>query len=194
MIATDLTGNLGNHLFQYAICRTLAESNGFDYGINPIPYGDYFQGKSQIDFLNIDYGKPIEGIERLHKEQRIHISDTPGGADWWQYEPDLLTTIKDNTKIEGPWQSEKYLLKNKENIRKWFTVKDKPDVSNMMDENTCVINIRGGEYKGFRELIIQPSYYKNAMNRIKEKDPNVKFIVVTDDLHFAKFVYSHHLY
>jgi len=44
MITTDLTGNLGNHLFQYALCRTIAEKRGFEWGVNPVPYGDYYNG------------------------------------------------------------------------------------------------------------------------------------------------------
>jgi len=55
-----------------------------------------------------------------------------------------------------------------------------------MNDNTCVINVRGGEYKGFAELVIQPSYYKNAMEIIKSHNPNVNFIVVTDDVPFAQ--------
>jgi hypothetical protein len=41
MITTNLTGNLGNHMWQYAVCRTIAEKLGYEWGINPSPSHDY---------------------------------------------------------------------------------------------------------------------------------------------------------
>ena len=31
MICTDLTGNIGDHLTRYAICRSVAEKNGYKW-------------------------------------------------------------------------------------------------------------------------------------------------------------------
>tara|TARA_R110001592_G_scaffold317062_2_gene593733 strand:+ start:10818 stop:11705 length:888 start_codon:yes stop_codon:yes gene_type:complete len=189
MITTDLTGNIGNHLFQYALCRTIAEKRGFDWGVNPIPYGDYYSGQSQIDFLNIHYGSPIEGIVREHIEQKISIPNSPANAVWMRYEPTLIDTVEDNTKITGAWQTEKYFLKNKDNIKDWYSVnsdvKKQVEDLNILDENTCVINIRGGEYRNHPELVIQADYYKKAMDIMIKKNPNMKFVVVTDDVPFA---------
>jgi hypothetical protein len=47
MITTNLTGNLGNHMWQYAVCRTIAEKKGYEWGINSTTSHDYFGGKTK---------------------------------------------------------------------------------------------------------------------------------------------------
>jgi hypothetical protein len=73
MITTNLTGNLGNHMWQYAVCRIIAEHKGYAWGINPTPSHDYFNGKSQMEFMEMDYGKPVEGIINSFYERWINI-------------------------------------------------------------------------------------------------------------------------
>jgi hypothetical protein len=41
MITTNLTGNLGNHMWQYTVCRTVAQKLEYQWGINPSPTHDY---------------------------------------------------------------------------------------------------------------------------------------------------------
>ena len=41
MITTNLTGNLGNHMWQYAVCRAVAEKLGYEWGINPSQSQEY---------------------------------------------------------------------------------------------------------------------------------------------------------
>ena len=62
MLTTNLTGNLGNHMWQYAVCRTVAEKLGYEWGINPIPSNDYFNGSNQMAFMDVDFGKEVGGI------------------------------------------------------------------------------------------------------------------------------------
>ena len=59
----------------------------------------------------------------------------------------------------------------------------------ILDNNLCVINVRGGEYKNHPELILQPSYYYNAMRNIKNDNPNIQFIVVSDDVPYAQSLF-----
>ena len=48
------------------------------------------------------------------------------------------------------------------------------------DRNICVIQLRGGDYTTGHSML--PSmYYKMAMKRMKENNPNVDFVIVTDD-------------
>lgn len=58
MISTALTGNFGDHIMRYSLCRTVAENNGYKWAINPTPSHDYYGGKQQLDFFNLDYGEP----------------------------------------------------------------------------------------------------------------------------------------
>ena len=53
MITTNLTGNLGNHMWQYASCRAIAEKLGYEWGINSTPSHDYYKGMNQMYFIII---------------------------------------------------------------------------------------------------------------------------------------------
>jgi hypothetical protein len=69
MITTNLTGNLGNHMWQYAVCRTIAEKLGYEWGINPVPTHDYFNGANQMDFMDVNFGiNPVSGIVNEYHE------------------------------------------------------------------------------------------------------------------------------
>ena len=78
MITTDLTGNLGNHMWGYAICRTVAERNGYSWGFNRTPSHDYYHGIEQMDFMDIDYGQEHDapfgqlpaGVDKLWIEKK----------------------------------------------------------------------------------------------------------------------------
>lgn len=192
MLTSDFTGNLGNHLFQYAITREIAERKGFDWGFTNYIYGDYYNGKSQMDFMDIDYGKqPVTNITNEYKEVIINIG---GHTNIHQF--DYFNELLDNTKFIGCWQSEQYF--NKEKVKIWFKIKDACNIeyanvlmSNnvVLDDNTCIINIRGGEYRHHNTLLLPNIYWNNAVNHMKNFNANMKFIVVSDDLSYAKSIF-----
>ena len=183
-----LSGNLGNHMFNYAIARTVAERNCYKWGFDPVPKYDYHNGKEQMDFMEIDYGDLPKDITNTYNEIRtIH-----NGDNIQVYDPKVFS-VPDNTDLVGGcWQSEQYY--NKSDLKKWFKIKESSviqyektlsDVGLTLDDNMCIINFRGGEYCGFPELIIQPQYYINAMNYMSQINPNIKFVIITDDVNTA---------
>ena len=62
MITTNLTGNFGNHMWYYTICRLVAEKNNFEWGVNPKPTHDYYNGMNQFYFFDVDFGKEVNVI------------------------------------------------------------------------------------------------------------------------------------
>jgi len=180
MITSDFTGNFGNHMFQYVVTRSIAERKGYNWGFTKYIYGDYFGGISQMDFLDIDYGKEVVGIEQEYKEKIIKL---PGLCDVHQYH--TFEDLKDNSKLVGCWQTEQYF--QRDIVRNWFKIKNKEIYQNLTtDDDTCVINVRGGEYKGIPEVLLPISYWNNAINFMKSMKPDMKFLVVTDDIGYAK--------
>lgn len=195
MITTNLTGNLGNHMWQYSVCRAVAEKLGYEWGINPSPSHDYHSGMNQMYFMDVNFGKFPEGefIEFHEKwttyrhmdevnitflDPRVHqISDG-------------TRMMGDNGALGGIYQCEDYLIEKKEEIVKWFNIKneykDKFDseiakIGIILDENTCVINFRGGEYRGLGNVILRREYWKDSINHMLSLNPQMKFIIVTDD-------------
>ena len=74
MITTNLTGNLGNHMWQYAVCRTIADKLGYEWGINPNPSHDYFGGKSQMTFMDVDLvNQSLESNKNFTKHGKLSI-------------------------------------------------------------------------------------------------------------------------
>ena len=196
MITTNLTGNLGNHMWQYAVCRMIAEKVGYEWGINPTTSHDYFGGQSQMTFMNVDFGKPVEGItteyhevwKTIHHADEVNITMLNEG----------LYNIGDNTIMLGAngakggiYQSEDYLIERKSDVEKWFEIKEESkasydkkleEIGVSLDENLCVINFRGGEYKTIPNVLLRREYWRDAVNHMLSLNPNMKFLLITDDV------------
>ena len=196
MISTNLTGNLGNHLWQYAVCRTIAEKLGYEWGINPSPSHDYFGGKSQMTFMNVDFGKPVAGItHEFHETWKTirHVDEVN-----ITMLNESLYHIGDNTIMLGHkgakggiYQSEDYIIDRKSDIEKWFEIKAdaKANYDNILrdkgvilDNDTCVINFRGGEYRSIPNVLVRREYWKNAIDYMLTRNPRMKFLLITDDV------------
>ena len=200
MITTNLTGNLGNHMWQYSVCRIVAEKLGYEWGINPSPTHDYHGGMNQMYFMDVDFGKFPEGHFNNFHEKWIHYRHVDDVnitmLDKRVYE------INDNTRLigyngaeGGLYQSEDYLIDRKNDILKWFKIKEEfkvdydkklQSMNISIDENLCVINFRGGEYRSIPNVILNPKYWSDAINLMKGKNPKMKFLVISDDPGTAK--------
>lgn len=194
MIVTEfLDGQgLGNQLWSYVVTRALALDKGFEFGfISP----EKFKGK---DFLALDFGRPVKG--GVSPEDGIP-GPLPEGItadyiekDAWygkfncdvrDYDPGLAA-IGDNTRISGYFQSEKYILERRAEIRGWLRVKPEHDCREFSGEDICVLNIRGGEYKGTPELILPRKYWTDAAAAMLLVNPKMRFVVVTDDVKYTR--------
>lgn len=207
MITANLTGNFGNHMWSYAIARIVAEKLGYEWGINPVPTYDYYNGKSQLYFFDIDYGNELkingkndrglntyEGIDNVYYDLHKEFNYNGDGCLVNMYDPNVFN-IQDNTMIHLISQSEDYLIDRKDDVYKWFSIKDEfkaqydnkiKDLGINLNDNTCVINFRGGEYRGIPNLICRREYWRDSINHMLSINPEMKFIIVTDDADCAK--------
>jgi hypothetical protein len=177
---------LGNQLWTYAVTRSIALKNGYQFGIA----GDRFFQLNK--YIQLDYGNPIittlvenpvyripQGFEYYYAEEKIFHP---------KYKCDIspldtnLTNISDATFIDGNMQAEMYISEFKNEISGWLEVKDK-----VFDG--CTIHFRGIEYAGLKDVLLSQEYYKNAMRYMTEKYGEVEFRVVTDDFKLAKIYF-----
>ena len=197
MIVTELYDGqgIGNQLWCYFVTRTIADNLGFQYGImRP----DKFKG---IDFMNIDMGNSVIGgigpeggppvslplgIEFYHKEfvhehpiNKVNIS---------KIDPNLLS-IRDNTKIDGCMQSLKYI--DPERIKSWFSINGDKNITDYSSDDICVVHIRGGDFLG-STAILDRNYFKKAKEIILERNPKVEFVIVTDDVNYARDIFPNY--
>ena len=194
MIVNELYNGsgLGNQLWRYAVTRAIALNNGYEYGImNPQKFKahkimDLDFGNEVIGGTGPEGGPPVtlpDGIERYYEEKSL-IHPTYN-CDCRLYDP-RLASIPDNTKIDGNMESEKYLEGRKQEVRQWLKVRDDKQIYGLSKKNICILNFRGGEYRGISDLFLPKSYWINAMNLMRQKNPNMDFKVVTDDPVTAK--------
>lgn len=196
MITANLTGNFGNWTAQYFITRILADMKGYEFGFDP-PTAQYTNnGLDQFYFLDIDMGIPVQGIEHTFEEH------------WDHYKGINITTadnrvynIQDNTRLIGHkgaygglFQSETYHADYKEKMLQWFKVKEDycntyelilQDRDIILDDNLCIINFRGGEYRGIPEVLLRKQYWADAVQHMRNLNPNMQFLCITDDIELA---------
>lgn len=199
MLTTNLTGNLGNHMWQYAVCRMIAETKDYEWGINPSPSHDYHNGANQMYFMDVDFGKSVEGITSEFHEKWKSIQHVDGvNITMLNHElyniNDNTIMLGDNGAFGGIYQSEDYLLHRKKDVEEWFKIKDEYkqkfdekliELGIVLDDNTCVINFRGGEYRNIPNVLLRKEYWRDSINHMLSLNPNMKFILITDDIHCA---------
>ncbi len=193
MIVTELYNGqgLGNQLWSYVVTRVLAMDMGVGFGILG---AERFKGK---DFLSLDFGTPPSGGEGPEGGPPRRLPDgihnylvekeqwyEPFNCDVRDYDCTLLH-IADNTKIEGYFQSERYIEHRREAIRDWLAINPAYNCTNYASDNVCVLNIRGGEYRAHRELLLPKTYWENAIGHMQAINPSMKFVIVTDDIKYT---------
>jgi len=200
MITTNLTGNLGNNMWQYAVCRTIAEKLGYEWGVNPSPTHDYYNGINQMYFMDVDFGKPVEGIEQDFHEKWITYNHSSDNVNITMLDKRIYE-IQDNTRLIGHngalggiYQSEEYFIERKEDILKWLKIKEEYKIEYekkilelgiVLNENLCVINFRGGEYRNIPHVLMRKEYWRDSINHMLSINPNMEFLLITDDVHCA---------
>ena len=193
MIVTELYNGqgLGNQLWCYFVTRVIAHRNGYEFGIQS-PYK--FKGK---EFMTIDFGKeviggsgpeggpPITLPESINSYYRERTVSHPNGIDISRADSGLVS-IPDGTKIDGCMQSLSYIKEYRAEIKNWIKLTKNDDIS--MDMDTCIIHIRGGDFR-FSSAFLNKNYYDNAINHMLYKNPNMKFAIVTDDIGYSRSIY-----
>ena len=78
-----------------------------------------------------------------------------------------------------------YISESRDKILKWLTYDDKYKIDKYSDEDICVIQLRGGDYTTGHSML-PPDYYHMAMDHMRDNNPNIKFVIVTDDPNTAQ--------
>lgn len=155
---------LGNQLHRYVGTRVMAKDQGMPFGmVAP----ELFKGFS---FMNLDMGTRFDDFE----------VEMPAGK---------VVPIYDNMKApisvhDGEFQGERYFLHRLNEVREWLKVEPIE-----MPDDLCIINFRGGEYVGVHDLFLPESYWQEAIKKMLEKYPNMKFEVHTDDHDTARAMF-----
>lgn len=212
MIIIQLSGGLGNQMFQYALYKQL-KALGREVKIDDVK--GYEEEQKRVPALTATFG--IE-YDRATRQEVIDITDSKmdifsrirrkiTGRKTLEYQEKSADFDKNVLELEdaylvGYWQSEKYFPDEsvRRELRHEFVIKpgdvlskkESWDVYTMIKETESVsIHVRRGDYldPGTIEThgnICTCDYYKGAIDRIIEKYPKAHFFVFTDDKEWAK--------
>lgn len=169
---------LGNQLFRYVAARSLAADKGTGFSMIG---RETFKGKG---FMDLDMGV----VNDLPFFVEYPAGKIVAGAPLWEektpyYNPEF-NFVEGDSVIDGEFQSiqyfGKYLKNTMTEVNSWLRVEPLD-----IDDNTCVIGFRGGEFYVFPELGLPKEYFDEGIKKMKILNPNMKFEVHTDDKELA---------
>ena len=210
----SLTGGLGNQMFIYAFCLELRKrgyktvlfaprfKKSKGYGYQGYELKKLFDINETIGFsaklfnsLLTIYSQlirifPVRFKRLLFKLIGIYTVTVPENFIFY---PDTFSFIYKNEIYMGTWQSEKYFLNAKDEIKKQFVFKDELlslETKRILHQiKSCIsvsIHIRRGDYLSPQYLngfggICTINYYKKAIEIIKKQFLDSVFYIYTDD-------------
>ncbi len=200
MIVGKITGGLGNQMFQYAYYRGIASSLNVNLKLDVSVYNktsihegfllenafsirsDY-ASRNDLDLFFLPFSKKLQYITyryfpKLANNKSILIEKNIGYKKY---------NIKDNSYLDGYWQSYKYFSENRFDPFEIFKFKNQ-NIKNIQFENyikenkIASIHIRRGDYLSkniYNNL--DEKYYNLAINYLRRKYGIYKFLIFTDD-------------
>jgi len=179
IISTNLIGGLGNMLFQIATAfsvslrddkRLICDTKGMLTPHNP--YTSYIKNI----FRKIEFSDSVN-YEITLQERGFNFSIVP--------------KVDKNIKLLGYYQSEKYFFEHKREVLNLFEIDDTTSqylmskYENLLDEDTCSIHIRRGDYLNLQNHhpTLSIDYYLESVKIIGE---DKHFLIFSDDISWCE--------
>lgn len=207
MILVQLSGGLGNQLFQYAHGRSLAVANGDELLLD----------LSQLQESQRPDTPTTPRVYELHRYnvkatvaapaivQRFRKSIESGGRkrrlmNWLRNMHvmkegvgEYCPLLRGNTYVLGTWQSESYfrdvrhLLDTELRLRVPLSAETQRSLTRIESVNAIAIHFRRGDYVTNPDTtafhgVCPPDYYRNGIAYMREKVENPVFFVFSDDV------------
>jgi hypothetical protein len=165
-------GHLGNQMFQYAGLRGISHNRNFEWCLPPKElFGVGYSTRSSI-YECFDLSSV--------KEQNINSLEQPNVEEsGYGFDENIFYNCPDNVNINGFFQSYKYFINIKNEIKKDFSFKKEiVDSIPEIGEYAC-LHLRRTDYvsnNSYKEL--NWDYYSNALSGVPEQIP---VIIISDD-------------
>lgn len=209
MIVMQLTGGMGNQMFQYALGRHLAIKlnttlkldlsffktyEWHEYSLLPFNLNASIATDRELKAIKNEYGKWEKLLRRIMGNFQPSFATIE--EQGLQFDRHILDAA-DNSYLLGYWQSEKYFIDIKEEIIKDFTLKIPPSIANQstLDQihscNSVSLHIRRGVYATVPEVnkahgLSPLDYYYKAIAHIQKQVDTPHIFVFSDEISWAK--------
>jgi hypothetical protein len=207
MIVIRLQGGLGNQMFQYAAGLSLANKLDTNLKLDV----SWFENMKEVDTPRFyELGNFSLQQDFITSNQYYFIYDSMkkrllsvGKARLSKYsEPHFqydnnFEKIKNNTYLEGYFQTEEYFKNLRPLIIKNFAIKNKPsakskEIINMAHKYESVsLHVRRGDYVTNKNAskfhgLMGEDYYKKAISIMNKKIKNPKYFIFSDEIDWVK--------
>ena len=183
LMICHLQGGMGNQMFQYAMSKSISKRLGCDLLLNI----ENFKLDSMRQY-SLGLWKGIEEEFTTTTGNIIRENDMP-------YDQSLVNRISCNSSIIGYWQTEKYFLDIKEDLKKIFIPKESLTPRGSYMENKILeagdksvfLTIRRSDYvtSSFHG-VLSMDYYNKALEIISEKIKDPIIFVFSDEPEWCK--------
>ena len=209
MIIVNISGGLGNQMFQYAFGYAISKKNNEILKLDISNYDTYnlrnyelwlfninaeLASKEEVKKFKYKNENILNKIIRKLKKNDILLSD--------KYYSEHDYNLSDNSSyrnvyFDGYWQSEKYFKEYKKDLLKQFSLRKKIHQKSQEFEQmiktieSVSLHVRHGDYitnlhTNSVHGTVSLEYYKNAIIKIEENVKNTHYFIFSDDLHWAK--------
>ena len=179
VITSELSGGIGNLMFQIAACVSLAKRLGYVAMFDPDKHFLPLQGRKFLTYRNNILRKVI-----INKDLPILHDYSSGKFNYVKF-----PNIQPFTIIRGGFQTEKYF--DKEIINDLFGIND--EISTTLINkygnvtNKCSVHVRRGDYLKLypNHIFVGEEYYTKSLDVMRSKGYD-KFLVFGDDQEWCK--------
>lgn len=212
MITVNLTGGLGNQLFQYALGKYLSMKLNAELVIDDTFYKNQPAGvtprRYELDMFNTEM-RIVTDLERrcLKRYTNRYLRylqkyiALPGRFKYVREPLDrLLLEVRDysgDLLLDGYWQSERYFAGVEDVIRKDLTPSFAPSEQDeriklaMQNTTSVSLHVRRGDYVTNAHAnawhgVCGLDYYQNAMSSVESRIENPHYFVFSDDMAWVK--------
>lgn len=207
----NISGGLGNQMFQYAFLLAMREETSDECLMDASKYATYklHNGFELPNVFNITgrcaTAEELKRVTRYttnYKLSRVYrkflpkkrtevLEPMPG----CEYMPNIFTEAKEDQFYEGIWQNEKYfghirpIILQEFSYRQPLSIQNKEMARKFAEGTTVSLHIRRGDYLLHKNYIglCGLDYYTSAIDYVKEKYGNqVKFAIFSNDMDWCK--------
>lgn len=209
-IILQLSGGMGNQMFQYALYLQL-KALGKNVKIDDTTEYSYSGTRpKRLEVFGISYPTATETEIKTMRDAYVDLASKVRrkltgrkNAEYAEKSQrfDAQVLQLDRAYLVGYWQSEKYFVGCKETVKEAFTFQNltlnekmQQYLDQIQSTEAVSIHIRRGDYLEVNTLyggICTPEYYEKAIAYMEKEVENPHFYVFTNDPEWAKEQYGH---